>query len=72
MGNPGKNHWEATNWVFRYLCGSINKGLHYKHPKSTELELYGFVDLDYAGDLDKRKSLTVLLCFWGKYNFLEI
>ncbi|TYK03226.1 Retrovirus-related Pol polyprotein from transposon TNT 1-94 [Cucumis melo var. makuwa] len=57
MGNPGRAHWEATKWVFLYLKGLSNRGLLYKHLKSIELNLYGYVDSDYAGDLDKRRSL---------------
>lgn len=44
--------------MFRYLKGTPNKGLVYKHPKSIKLELYGYVDSDYAEDVDKRRSFT--------------
>lgn len=44
--------------------------MHYRHPKSIELELYRFVDSDYAGDLDKRRSLTdFTFVFWGNIIF---
>ncbi|KAA0051751.1 putative gag-pol polyprotein [Cucumis melo var. makuwa] len=42
------SHWEAIKWVFHYLKGIPSKELLYKHPKSTKLELYGYVDFDYA------------------------
>ncbi|KAA0033501.1 Retrovirus-related Pol polyprotein from transposon TNT 1-94 [Cucumis melo var. makuwa] len=35
--NPGKIHWEATKWVFRYLVGTENRGLLYKPPKDSKL-----------------------------------
>ena len=24
IGNPGKEHWEAVKWIFKYLRGSSN------------------------------------------------
>ncbi|KAL0534578.1 hypothetical protein IC582_028869 [Cucumis melo] len=57
MGNPGKIHWEATKWVFRYLAGTENRGLLYKPPKDSKLRVRGFVDADFVGDPDKRRSL---------------
>ena len=58
MTNLGKRHWKATKWVIRYLNGSMNAQLIYKICPKELFELYGFVDSDYAGDLDKRRSLT--------------
>ena len=58
MAKPGKHHWEAVKWVFRYLKGTCNYGLKYQKTCFTENALVGFVDSDYAGDLDKRRSLT--------------
>ncbi|KAL0549643.1 hypothetical protein IC582_014130 [Cucumis melo] len=58
MGNPGKIHWEATKWVFRYLVGIESKGLLYKPPNGSKLRVSGFVDADFAGDPHKRRSLT--------------
>ncbi|KAA0051442.1 Retrovirus-related Pol polyprotein from transposon TNT 1-94 [Cucumis melo var. makuwa] len=58
MGNPDKIHWEATKWVFTYLVGTENRGLLYKPPKDSKLRVRGFVDVDFAGDPDKRRSLT--------------
>ena len=67
MTNLGKRHWEATKWVLRYLKGSMNAQLIYK---ICLKELYGFVDSDYAGDLDKRRSLTGY-CFLIGGNLLS-
>ena len=58
MGNPRKNHWEATKWVFRYLVGTTNRGLLYSTLNDLKLLLKGYVDADFAGDNDKRRSLT--------------
>ena len=43
---------------FRYLVGTKNKGLLYKPPNDSKLQVRDFVDADFAGDPDKRKSLT--------------
>ncbi|WVZ89767.1 hypothetical protein U9M48_036131 [Paspalum notatum var. saurae] len=55
MANPGKEHWKAVQWIFRYLRGTANACLQFGKSKSG---FVGYVDSDYAGDLDKRRSLT--------------
>ena len=55
MANPGKAHWEAVKWVLRYLKGTVDTGLCFG---VDTCDLSGFVDSDYAGDLDKRRSTT--------------
>ncbi|KAL5576483.1 hypothetical protein UlMin_018182 [Ulmus minor] len=62
MSNPGKQHWEAVKWLFRYIKGTTNVGLIYeKKEEGTRLRLEGFVDVDYAGNLDNRKSTTTYM-----------
>lgn len=58
MRNPGRPHWDASKWVLRYLKGTLNKGLLYSKCENFEDSIVGFVDSDYAADLDKRMSLT--------------
>ncbi|KAJ4720895.1 Retrovirus-related Pol polyprotein from transposon TNT 1-94 [Melia azedarach] len=58
MGNPGKEHWQAVKWILRYLNGTLNHGLWYEKSNQNSRDVMGFVDSDYAGDLDKRRSLT--------------
>ena len=53
--NPGKEHWEAVKWVMRYLRGSTDLPLCFGRSKLT---VQGFVDADFAGDQDTRKSTT--------------
>lgn len=55
MSSPGKQHWEAVKWVFRYLRGTCDRSLCFEG-KHTDLN--GYVDADLAGDLDGRKSTT--------------
>ena len=57
MSNPGKPHWLALKHLLRYINGSLNTGLCYEKRKNT-LDLVGFVDADFAGDRDSRKSTT--------------
>jgi len=55
MSNPGKKHWRAVQWIFRYLKGTTNSCLKFGR---TDKGLIGYVDFDYAADLDRRRSLT--------------
>nr|KYP48030.1 Retrovirus-related Pol polyprotein from transposon TNT 1-94 [Cajanus cajan] len=57
MANPGKPHWEAIKWVLRYLCGTTDVGLKYISQGGVP-EIEGFVDSDFAGSIDTRKSIT--------------
>lgn len=58
MGRPGEEHWRAAKWVLRYLTGTKNLGLVYCKSDGGGQPAKGYVDSDFAGDLDKRRSLT--------------
>ena len=59
MASPGKEHWKAAKWVLRYLNGTLDYGLLYgKNRETNEAGLWGYVDSDYVGDLDRRRSQT--------------
>ena len=55
MGNPGSEHWSIVKRVLRYIKGTSDVGLCYGGPDFIST---GYVDSDFAGDLDKRKSTT--------------
>ena len=55
MSNPGKVHWEAVKWILRYLRGTTDKCLYFG---KGELKVQGFVDADFGGEVDHRKSTT--------------
>jgi hypothetical protein len=55
MANPGKEHWKAVQWIFRYLRDTSKACLKFGR---TGNGLVGYMDLDYAADLNKRRSLT--------------
>nr|AAT44282.1 putative polyprotein [Oryza sativa Japonica Group] len=55
MANPGKEHWKAVQWIFRYLRGTSSACLQFERSRDG---LVGYVDSDFAGDLDRRRSIT--------------
>ncbi|KAG8480706.1 hypothetical protein CXB51_025391 [Gossypium anomalum] len=55
MVNPNKEHWKAVQWILRYLRGTTDVCLQFGR---TEDGVIGYVDADFAGDLDRRISLT--------------
>ncbi|KAE8730652.1 putative galacturonosyltransferase 6 [Hibiscus syriacus] len=55
MANPGKEHWNTVKRILRYIKGTSNVALCYG---GSNLLINGYVDSDYAGDLDKSKSTT--------------
>ena len=58
MHNPGKGHWQAVKWILRYIQGTVDIGLKFEKDRNVGKHLVGYVDSDYAGDLDKRRSTT--------------
>ena len=55
MSNPGKLHWEAVKWILRYLRGMTERCLTFRR---DELKLEGYVDSDFTGEVDHRRSTT--------------
>jgi hypothetical protein len=55
MLTPGKEHWTIVKRVFRYLCGTTEYAICYQGKPETdrEVNVHGFVDADWAGDLDR-------------------
>ena len=58
MNAPGREHWAAMKWILRYVKGTVDIGLVYERDTSGKQECSGYVDSDYVGDLDKRRSTT--------------
>nr|GEX09067.1 retrovirus-related Pol polyprotein from transposon TNT 1-94 [Tanacetum cinerariifolium] len=58
MHNPGKMHWKAVKCILLYLKGTTNIGLSFEKGCASPNGVVGYVDSDYAGDLDARKSLS--------------
>ncbi|XP_058003903.1 secreted RxLR effector protein 161-like [Hevea brasiliensis] len=56
MACPEKEHWQAVKWILRYLKDTTNVSLTFDRAKMND-SVVGYVDLDFTGDLDKRRSL---------------
>ncbi|XP_070029523.1 secreted RxLR effector protein 161-like [Nicotiana sylvestris] len=53
--NAGRDHWKAVKRIFRYLKGTANYSLCYS---GNDLYLRGYIDADWAGDWNDRKSTS--------------
>ena len=58
MHDPGKEHWMAVKWIMRYIQVTNDIGLKYQRKDKLGHLSIGYVDFDYARDLDKRRSTT--------------
>jgi phosphoribosyl-AMP cyclohydrolase len=60
MSKRGKEHWTTVKRVFRYLRGTASYGLCYQGRLGLDrvVDIHGFVDADWAGDLDRRRSTS--------------
>jgi hypothetical protein len=58
MERPTEMHVAGVKRILRYLKGTIDHGILYKKSVNDELQLKGWTDSDYAGDLDDRKSTS--------------
>lgn len=63
LSNPGKEHWIAVKWIFRYLRGTSKLCLCFGSSKPV---LVGYTDADMAGDVDSRKSTSGYLIAFAK------
>jgi len=66
MYDPGRSHWEAVNWVLQYIKGTIDVDLVFEKNSTGKQECVGYVDSDYAGDLDYRRSTTGYVFTWSQ------
>ena len=56
LSDPGQNHWKAAKKVLRYLQGTKDLMLTYRHIDT--LRVVGFSDSDYATCVDNKKSTS--------------
>ncbi|GJU57208.1 retrovirus-related pol polyprotein from transposon TNT 1-94 [Tanacetum coccineum] len=59
QAKPTEKHLHAVKQIFKYLRGSINRGLWYLKDSSISLTAYG--DVDHAGCQDTRQSTSMQL-----------
>ena len=61
---PGQKHMDAAEYCLKYLSGTADLCIHYGRTKDGNIEgrelnnLWGWVDADFAADLDTRRSHT--------------
>ena len=56
METPKESHWLAAKRILRYIKGTLNLGVF--HTYGETVELVGYLDSDWGGDQDERKSTT--------------
>ncbi|GJT05629.1 hypothetical protein Tco_0840091 [Tanacetum coccineum] len=56
LAKPIKKHLHAVKRIFKYLRGTVNKGLWY--PKDSSIALTAYADADHAGCQDTRRSTS--------------
>nr|GFB09794.1 uncharacterized mitochondrial protein AtMg00810-like [Tanacetum cinerariifolium] len=64
QARPTEKHVHAVKRIFRYLCGTVNRGLRY--PKDSSVALTAFADADHAGCQDTRQSTSGSVLFLGE------
>ena len=61
---PGQKYMDAAEYCLKYLAGTVDLCIHYGRTKDGKIEgrelnsLWGWVDVDFAADLDTRRSHT--------------
>jgi hypothetical protein len=75
MSKPGKEHWTTIKRVFRYLRGTTVMDCATKEDLGLDrvVDIHGFVDADWAGDLDHRRSTSgyVFNLFGGEISWMR-
>ncbi|KAE8708956.1 hypothetical protein F3Y22_tig00110332pilonHSYRG00622 [Hibiscus syriacus] len=61
MHDPGEGHWQAVKWILRYFQQIVDVGLVFEQDETLGQCVVGYVDSDYAGDFDQRRSTTEYL-----------
>ncbi|GJZ22421.1 hypothetical protein Tco_0559460 [Tanacetum coccineum] len=56
QAKPTEKHLHAVKRIFKYIRGTINRGLWY--PKDSSIALTTYVDADHAGCQDTRRSTS--------------
>jgi hypothetical protein len=60
---PRHDHWIDVKHVLRYIRGTINYVLIYT--AFSDIQLHGFIDSDWAGSAEDRKSTSGMCFFLG-------
>lgn len=57
LHDPGESHLQAVMHIYRYIAGTINKGLSYAHQQAG-FNIQAYTDASWAEDGCKRRSTT--------------
>ena len=75
MSKPEKEHWTTIKRVFKYLRGTTDHAICYQGKVGPDrvLDVHGFVDADWAGELDHRRSTSgyVFNLFGGSISWMS-
>ncbi|GKE14934.1 retrotransposon protein, putative, ty1-copia subclass [Tanacetum coccineum] len=63
QAKPTEKHLHAIKRIFKYLRGTVNRGLWY--PKDSSIDLTAYADADHAGCQDTRRSTSGSMQFLG-------
>lgn len=63
MHNPSKDHMDVVIRIMWYLKSSPGKGLMFT--KNNHVQVEGYTDADWAGDITNRKSTSGYFTFVG-------
>jgi len=55
MVDPKLAHLKALKWMLRYLKGTMSSGLVYGRSTLDKVVIKGYVDVDYAWNIDTKK-----------------
>ncbi|KAI0500132.1 hypothetical protein KFK09_018341 [Dendrobium nobile] len=58
MHDPERSHWQDVKSILRYLKGKVDVGLVFERQSSVADLCVGYIDSYYAGDIDRRRSVT--------------
>ena len=69
MSKPSTEHWNTAKGILRYLAGTPDYGINFGG--SNNIDVVGYCDSDYAGDISTRRSTTgyVFLCNNGAISW---
>jgi len=65
MHAPTNSHWVVVKRILRYLKGTISYGFLITRGFFF-FSLHGFIDADWVGSIDDRKSTGIYLVFFGQ------
>ena len=63
LEKPTRKHWIMVKRIFRYLRGTMQMGLMYRHNEQPGI-LTAYSDADYAGDVSTRRSTSGTVCVY--------